>query len=282
MNAVDWALAQDLNAPKKLLLVALAWVSDESGVTFKGQATIGQRMGKDARWVREHLPALAECGLLTRYRRHRENGSRTSDVIVLNLPREEELDLSVYSGLIGEREPGDCPPTGGNPPGGLPVETRRPSGGIPPGHPINKGDPLVNSGEARAREPARKAVSYRGRRITDAVVGVAERLLVEFGAQTHRQIGARTGDGSASPALKQILGAMLTRPDVTEAQWTEAIRKTVSTPPGWVDGRPLQLGDVFGDRAAEWALSPAGRSATVGRTRSSKGRDFSRFDRYIE
>lgn len=33
--AVDWALTRDgLTASKKLLLVALAWVSDDAGTTF--------------------------------------------------------------------------------------------------------------------------------------------------------------------------------------------------------------------------------------------------------
>jgi hypothetical protein len=58
MIAVDWALTRNLNAPKKLLLVTLAWICDDAGVTFKGQKTIAERMAKDPRWVRAHLPEL--------------------------------------------------------------------------------------------------------------------------------------------------------------------------------------------------------------------------------
>ena len=51
---------------------------------------------------------------------------------MLNLPRDTPLDLSSYSGIIGQPEPGDVEPSGGNPPGGLAAETRQPSGGNPP------------------------------------------------------------------------------------------------------------------------------------------------------
>jgi len=153
VNLVDWALVQDLSATKKLLLVALAWISDDQGVTFKSQKVIGGRIGKDPRWVREHLPALAADGLVTRYRRHRLNGSRTSDLLVLNWPRTEPLDLDAYSGIIGEREVGDLEPSGGNPPGGLPAEIGQPSGGNPPAQSQPVESP-ANGKKETAREDA--------------------------------------------------------------------------------------------------------------------------------
>lgn len=114
MNPIDWAFQQDVSATQKTLLVGLAWVADDQGVTFKGQETLAERIGEDKRWIRRYLPALAELGLITRYRRHRLNGSRTSDLIVLNMPRDEPLDLSNYSGLLGDREPGDREASGEN------------------------------------------------------------------------------------------------------------------------------------------------------------------------
>lgn len=153
MNAVDWALVQDLTAPKNLLLVALAWVGDDAGVTFKSQATIAARIGKDPRWVREHLPGLAADGFVTRYRRHRLNGSRTTDLIVLNWPRPEPLDLDAYSGIVGDREAGDREPTGGNPPGGLPAGTRQASGENPPSPSQPRSQP-VGDKKDKAREDA--------------------------------------------------------------------------------------------------------------------------------
>lgn len=190
-HAVDWALERsDLPPAKHLLLVGLAWIADADGVTFKGQQEIARRMGRDPRWVREHVAGLAKAGVVTRYRRHRQNGSRTTDLLVLNWPREQPLDLSAYSGIVGDREPGDAAPagegvrapTGGNPPGGLPAETCTPTGGNPPG-PRNLLNNLGPNGPSivrpPAREPVRTRVAERGltpdqRRIVVALRAVAD------------------------------------------------------------------------------------------------------------
>jgi hypothetical protein len=156
MQPVDWALTREgLSAPKQLLLVALAWMTDEDGVTFKAQAVIAGRVGKDPRWVREHLPTLAAEGHVSRFRRHRQDGSRTTDLIVLNLPREHPLDLSSYSGILGDLEVGDREPSGGFSPGGLPAKTRRPSGENPP--PVNQ--PLEKTPVERERASAPESVT---------------------------------------------------------------------------------------------------------------------------
>lgn len=150
---VDWALTRDLSAPKKLLLVALAWIADDTGVTFKGQKTIAARLEKDGRWVRQHLPELAAEGFISRYRRHRMNGSRTSDLIVLNLPRSSPLDLAAYDGILGELEPGDRP-TGENPPQALAAGFGQPSGENPPGHTNQQGNqPAPTARRARDEVP---------------------------------------------------------------------------------------------------------------------------------
>jgi hypothetical protein len=156
VKPVDWALSvEGLTAPKQLLLVALAWITDEDGVTFKGQETVAARLAHDPRWVREHLRGLAEAGLVTRLRRHRLNGSRTTDLLVLNMPREQPIDLTAYSGIVGEPEPGDREPTGGNPPQGLPAGSRRPTGGNPPPPrtPSENTPSREEEQSAQAREP---------------------------------------------------------------------------------------------------------------------------------
>lgn len=116
MNPVDWALTREVPATAKLLLVGLAWIADDDGVTFKGRDTIATRLGTDTRWVGRYLSVLAENKLITRYRRHRPDGSRTSNLIVLRMPRAKPLDLQNYSGLLGKKEAGDAEPTGDNPP----------------------------------------------------------------------------------------------------------------------------------------------------------------------
>lgn len=133
MTPVDWALTRDLSAPKKLLLVALAWIANDDGSTFKAQKTIGKRVAKDARWVRLHLAELAAEGYISRYRRHLVTGHRTTDLIIVNMPREEPFDFTPYNGIVGDLEPGDRVPSGGKPPQGLAAENCSPSGGSSPG-----------------------------------------------------------------------------------------------------------------------------------------------------
>lgn len=112
---IDWALSQKVPTAKKLLLVGLAWIADDCGVTFRSQKAIADRLGKDSRWVGEHIGELESQGFITRFRRHRANGSRTTDLIVLNGPRTEDLDLSLYSGILDAPIGGNAgEPIGGN------------------------------------------------------------------------------------------------------------------------------------------------------------------------
>jgi hypothetical protein len=69
---------------------------------------------------------------------------------------------------------------------------------------------------------------------------------------------------------------MIPREGVTLETWEAAVRRTVANPPGWVDGRPLVLGDVFGERAAERALA----AASTGKNNHG-GIDRSQYDRGI-
>ncbi len=147
IQPVDWALTRpDLSAPKHLLLVGIAWLSDGDGVTFKSQLTISERLGKDARWIRQHISGLEDADLITRYRRHRDGGSRTTDLIVLNMPREAELDLDVYSGTVGKRVT-----SGENPPVELPAGLPHPTGGFSP--------PLINLVETKDLTASSKTAS---------------------------------------------------------------------------------------------------------------------------
>lgn len=108
------------------------------------------------------------------------------------------------------------------------------------------------------KRPAARSCTYRGRRVPGDVVAAAEMLLWTYNDATGREVGARSADGAASPTLKQIIGALLSRPEVSTIDWTRAVRAVVANPPGWCDGRTPQIGDVFGERAAGHALCNTG------------------------
>jgi hypothetical protein len=96
--------------------------------------------------------------LITRYRRHRENGSRTTDLIVLNMERSEPLSLTHYSGIVGDVETGDLPTAVG----ALVREVVPPTwSGIPSGmvrDPVSLGPgsrtPVVDLGEDNGGNPS--------------------------------------------------------------------------------------------------------------------------------
>jgi hypothetical protein len=112
-------------------------------------------------------------------------------------------------------------------------------------------------------------VRYQGRVVPPVIVGHARELLGVFNDCTNRDLGAEKADGKPSPALTQIIGAMLARPQVTPVDWERAVRNTVAAPPSWLEG-PVQIGTIFGERAAEHALSNTGTPAPNGNGRHSE------------
>lgn len=132
--------------------------------------------------------------------------------------------------------------------------TSRPQGGEPRSpepsiEPLDR-EPVIS----RAREA--KAITYEGRTVSSEIVSSAEVLLAEFNDGAQRRLAAFKDSGRPSDHLRQIIGALLSNPDVSSSEWREGLRRVIAHPPGWVDGRALIIGDVFGPRAAAHTLAP--------------------------
>jgi hypothetical protein len=112
---------------------------------------------------------------------------------------------------------------------------------------------------AREGRRARKPVHYRGRKVPKTTVDTAERLLDVFNETTGSGLGARKGDGRPSPALKQVVGALLDREAPAEV-WERGVRAMLADPPDWIEDR-ITVGHLFGPRAAEHTLA-RGRTDT--------------------
>jgi hypothetical protein len=84
--AIDWAFEQDVKPTgRKCVLVALAnFAREEDGTCFPGQETLAGMTSQSLASVQRHLAALEDAGLITRERRFRTNGFRTSDLFHLN------------------------------------------------------------------------------------------------------------------------------------------------------------------------------------------------------
>jgi DNA-binding MarR family transcriptional regulator len=87
VQAITSAFAvQGVSPSEKLLLLALANYADADGECWPSQTTLTFDTGLSERTIRTALASLESAGLLSRERRSRPNGSRTSDLITLTLP----------------------------------------------------------------------------------------------------------------------------------------------------------------------------------------------------
>lgn len=84
VEAMTWAYEQNVDsALAKFILITLANHAHPDGVTFVGQAFLAERCSLSVRSVRKQEAYLDSLDLIGRLQRARENGSRTSDWIVL-------------------------------------------------------------------------------------------------------------------------------------------------------------------------------------------------------
>lgn len=85
-EALAWAWKQKTgSAGRKAVLSALAQFADEHGCCFPSQEHIAEYTEQSARTVREHMAWLEAHGYLRRTSRTRQDGTKTTDHIQLNL-----------------------------------------------------------------------------------------------------------------------------------------------------------------------------------------------------
>ena len=101
IQAVAWAISQRVGSPTgKVLLMCLANYANEKGECWPSQKTISREAELSERSTRDWLQKLEAQGFISRSRRHRSDGSRTSDHVVLNLslaPKSGDSDLTADS-----------------------------------------------------------------------------------------------------------------------------------------------------------------------------------------
>jgi hypothetical protein len=96
VEAITWAFKQDVRTPgAKLVLIALANCADEAGLCFPGQKYLSKHTSQGVRTVRRHLDYLEMKGWIERRERRRQDGTRTSDLFVLNMFPSKRPNLPV-------------------------------------------------------------------------------------------------------------------------------------------------------------------------------------------
>lgn len=96
VRAIQWALLAKTGSPTtKAVLLVLADTCNHEGICWPGQEYIAVRAEVSVRSVRNHLEVLESAGLLSRRKRGRKGGGRTSDEYFLNIPDEESNQAKV-------------------------------------------------------------------------------------------------------------------------------------------------------------------------------------------
>lgn len=118
ISALKWASEQTAGTPgAKLVLLILADFADSNGIAYPSQATIADVSEQGVRTVRDHLLELERRTLIARTRRHRDDGTRTSNAYQLRLPAKpagneppakfaasERLPAKPAAGTTGEKQ----------------------------------------------------------------------------------------------------------------------------------------------------------------------------------
>lgn len=92
-HVLGWAAKASAGDPTaKAVLMVLAEAADTAGIVFLGQDTIAERCDTRRETVNRAIKRLEERGLLSRKRRNRADGSRTSDLIHLSLCDDMQRD----------------------------------------------------------------------------------------------------------------------------------------------------------------------------------------------
>ena len=107
-QATTWAVTQDVqSSPAKFILMLLANYAGADGYTFVGQATLAEDASMSKRTVVRHMAVLEEQGLITRKRRFREDGTRSSDGVYLNLEKASDQPSADLTSGQKEQGPSD-------------------------------------------------------------------------------------------------------------------------------------------------------------------------------
>jgi biotin operon repressor len=97
-SAMAWARAiKTGSATTKAVLLAVANYADEEGICWPSQEQLAEDTELSRHSIMRALDHLEDCGFLSRERRHRGDGSRSSDMIMLDLSRTQQRSTQLRS-----------------------------------------------------------------------------------------------------------------------------------------------------------------------------------------
>lgn len=273
VQAITWALEQTCaTATEKAVLLVVANYVGPDGTTFVGQETISEQACCSIKTVERALATFEKAGWIERERRHRKDGSRTSDLIVSKGPKHpERRENDQTDNKSGRRSPNRHP-----------VQTKQTScpnlpdtvSGLTSFEPLE--EPLGEDAVA-AREPANDPVP---------VVQVVEAVVSDWpegDARRHAELLSQAAntirlDPSRQPGLTTTLGRLAAwRRD--GASWEHDVLPVV-TAIAAKRGPPIASWKFF-DAAIAQSIADNRQALTIPEARHAAPSDVRRTDRHV-
>ena len=238
VRAMAWAWEQDLAEGDKLLLMALADHADDEGKCWPGQESLGRKIGRSERTVRERLKRLESLGMITRNPRYNGKGHRSSDVILLHLaqPDSYRQNLPAANSTAGSLSSGE--------PSVVPV--------------VNEDKETVQVSTTSGVPK----VSVDKLKVTKEEWDMAVAIIAAFNSGAGTKFSLLGTRGRPTEHLKRIIGRIRDYPEVTLEQHIETVKRNCETP--WWEGRPTTVGVIYGPAAFPRCLA-TDRRPTQGR-----------------
>lgn len=92
-DPITWTRRHSLDATSKMVLLAvIAHIDNHTLDCFVGQKQLAEETGLSTRTIERHMPYIEAMGFIRRERRHRSNGSHSSDHITVLM---ESVDIDI-------------------------------------------------------------------------------------------------------------------------------------------------------------------------------------------
>lgn len=215
------------------------------------QTDLAKGSGMSRRTVQRVLDDVEAAGVVEVRQRTHGMMRTESEYIVVEPPVNESATLRHCDATLRQTD-AHAAPDGRN------------NAGARPSHPSDARIPMEEEREeARERAPIpptsnNRIGKFKTRPVPSSMLDRAVSVLELYNDIFGRALKPFSATGEQAPHLTQILGKVIECPDMETADFERVLRAVHANPPGFLDGQPVGLGDIFGPRAWTRALENTG------------------------
>jgi hypothetical protein len=263
VEAFSWALTVPIGGNAKVILLGLANHAHPDGTeSYPALDTLAKYAHCDRSTARRNVRKLLAEGWIV------EDGHGPRGQVKYRLPVAER-----GGGNLTPRQSGREVAPGAR---GGGTSARGGVAPVPPEPSIEPFDiePVREGARERAQAPPSsngRAAKFKGRPIPVELLDRAVKVLGLYNDIFGRALEPFSATGEQAPHLTQILGKVVAHQGMEAADFERVLRAVHANPPGFLDGQPVGLGDIFGPRAWTRALENPGRATGVAQAGARQG-----------